>query len=42
VLVRVSKQRSESGAIVVELFDDNGHPIEIVSGFLRSLAARDY
>ncbi|MFI7128872.1 site-specific integrase [Nonomuraea sp. NPDC050153] len=32
----------ESGSLHVELLDGKGEPVEIVSGFLRSLAARDY
>lgn len=31
--MRVSKQRAENGTVVVELLDDDGDPIEIVSGF---------
>lgn len=40
--MRVRQQRLESGAHRVELLDEDGEPVEIVSGFLRSLAARDY
>jgi integrase len=40
--VRVRKQRLEDGKVRVELLDEDGEPVEIVSGFLRSLAARDY
>ncbi|MFG1709657.1 site-specific integrase [Nonomuraea sp. M3C6] len=39
--MRVRKQRLESGTRV-ELLDEAGEPVEVVSGFLRSLAARDY
>jgi hypothetical protein len=40
--VRVRKQRLDSGKVLVELLDGAGEPVEVVSGFLRSLAARDY
>jgi integrase len=42
VPVRVRKQRLDSGKVLVELLDGAGEPVEVVSGFLRSLAARDY
>lgn len=35
------RQRREGGSAVVELLDDAGHPVEVVSGFLGFLAARD-
>ena len=41
VSVRVRRQRHD-GVLRVELLDEDGEAIEIVSGFLRSLAARDY
>jgi len=37
--MRVRKSRSEAG-VVVDLVDDRGEPIEVVSAFLRYLAAR--
>src|SRR3977135_2296202 len=40
--MRVRKQRLDSGKGLVELLDEEGEPVEFVSGFLRSLAARDY
>jgi integrase len=39
VSVRV-RRRQHDGAVVVELLDDAGAPIAVVSGFLRHLAAR--
>ena len=41
VSVRVAAPR-ENGSHQVELLDDDGEPIEVVSGFLRFLAARDF
>jgi integrase len=38
--VRVRQQDSEDGSQQVELLDEAGEPIEVVSGFLRFLAAR--
>src|SRR5260370_32281630 len=40
VSVRVQQQDSEDGSQQVELLDEAGEPIEVVSGFLRFLAAR--
>ena len=40
VSVRVRQQYSEDGSQQVELLDEAGEPIEVVSGFLRFLAAR--
>jgi hypothetical protein len=42
VSVRVRQQRGEDGSHRVELLDEAGEPIEVVSGFLRFLAARDF
>ncbi len=39
--MRVRKVRGESGT-VVEVVDDDGVPVEVISGFLRHLAARGY
>jgi integrase len=39
--VRVFQQNREDGSRRVELLDDDGEPVEVVSGFLRFLAARD-
>ncbi|MGX4694505.1 tyrosine-type recombinase/integrase [Streptomyces sp. JNUCC 63] len=39
--VRVLHQRREDGSHLVELLDDAGEPIDVVSGFLRFLAARN-
>ena len=41
VSVRVRQQRGEDGSHRVELLDEDGEPVEVVSGFLRFLAARD-
>ncbi len=38
----VQRTSSADGALHVELLDPSGHPIAIVSAFLRHLAARDY
>ena len=38
--MRVRQQYSEDGSQQVELLDEAGEPIEVVSGFLRFLAAR--
>lgn len=35
------QHRQENGSHQVELLDDNGEPIEVISGFLRFLAARN-
>lgn len=40
--MRVVQQRLGDGAHQVELLDEDDVPVEVVSGFLRSLAARDY
>src|SRR5260370_40761561 len=40
VSARVQQQDSEGGSQQVELLDEAGEPIEVVSGFLRFLAAR--
>lgn len=39
--MRVRQQRGEDGFHRVELLDEGGEPVEVVSGFLRFLAARD-
>ncbi len=39
--MRVSQRRGEDGSCQVELLDEAGEPVEVVSGFLRFLAARD-
>ncbi|MFE9926636.1 tyrosine-type recombinase/integrase [Streptomyces sp. NPDC005774] len=39
--MRVLHHRRDNGSHLVELLDDAGEPIEVVSGFLRFLAARD-
>ncbi len=39
--MRVCEQRRGGGSTVVELLDDGGDPVEVVSGFLRFLGARD-
>ncbi|MFJ9379961.1 hypothetical protein [Streptomyces sp. NPDC101455] len=39
--MRVLDQRREDGSHRVELLDDTGEPIEVVSGFLRFLGARN-
>ena len=39
--MRVRQQRGEEGSHWVDLLDEGGEPVEIVSGFLRFLAARD-
>ena len=36
------QHRRENGSHQVELLDDDGEPIEVVSGFLRFLAARNF
>src|SRR5260370_38767682 len=41
VSVRVRHQRGEGGSHRVDLLDEGGEPVEVVSGFLRFLAARD-
>jgi integrase len=41
VSVRVRQQRGEDGSHRVDLLDEDGEPVEVVSGFLRFLAARD-
>jgi len=38
--MRVNRLRGAGGETSVELVDDNGHPTEVVAGFLRSLGAR--
>jgi site-specific recombinase XerD len=40
--VRILQQRLDDGSHQVELLDEDDVPVEVVSGFLRSLAARDY
>jgi integrase len=40
VSVRVRQQRGEEGSHRVDLLDEDGEPVEVVSGFLRFLAAR--
>ncbi|MFF4754918.1 hypothetical protein ACWD5R_43870 [Streptomyces sp. NPDC002514] len=35
------REGQENGSHRVELLDESGEPIEVVSGFLRFLAARD-
>jgi len=39
--MRVNQQRGDDGSIKVRLLDERGEPVEVVSGFLRFLAARD-
>jgi integrase len=39
--MRVDQQREDDGSIKVRLLDERGEPVEVVSGFLRFLAARD-
>ncbi len=39
--MRVRQQYGEDGSHQVELLDDDGEPVEVVSGFLRFLAARN-
>ncbi|WP_406424605.1 tyrosine-type recombinase/integrase [Streptomyces sp. NBC_00873] len=39
--MRVLHQRGDDGSYLVELLGDTGEPIEVASGFLRFLAARD-
>ncbi len=39
--MRVRQQRGEEGSHRVDLLDEGGEPVEVVSGFLRFLAARD-
>lgn len=39
--MRVRQERREGGGLRVELLGEDGAPIEVVSGFLRFLAARD-
>ena len=39
--MRVRWQFDDKGSRQVELLDEDGEPIEVVSGFLRFLAARD-
>jgi integrase len=39
--VRVQQLHGADGSTRVELLDDDGDPVEVVSGFLRFLAARD-
>jgi len=41
VYVRVLHQRGDEGSHRVDLLDDGGEPIAVVSGFLLFLAARD-
>ncbi len=41
VSVRVRWQHDDEGSRQVELLDEDGEPIEVVSGFMRFLAARD-
>jgi len=41
VSVRVDQQRAEDGSVRVRLLDEDGEPVEVVSAFLRFLAARD-
>jgi integrase len=41
VSVRVQQERRDGGGLQVELLGDDGVPVEVVSGFLRFLAARD-
>lgn len=38
--MQVRRQRQHDGSVMVELLDDTGAPVEVVSGFLRHLAAR--
>jgi integrase len=38
----VRRCRQDDGRIEVELLDDSGEPVTVVSAFLRHLAARDY
>lgn len=40
--MRVLQQRRADGSTVVELLDEGGDPVEVVSGFLLFLRARDY
>jgi integrase len=40
VSVQVRRQRKDDGTLSVELLGDDGEPIEVVTGFLRFLAAR--
>jgi hypothetical protein len=35
------REGQENGSLRVELLGENGEPVEVVSGFLRFLAARD-
>ncbi|GAA2215158.1 tyrosine-type recombinase/integrase [Nonomuraea monospora] len=39
--MRVRQQHLDGGKLRVELLSDEGEPVEVVSGFLRFLAARD-
>ena len=39
--MRVDQQRAEDGSVRVRLLGEDGEPVEVVSGFLRFLAARD-
>lgn len=39
--MRVRQQQGTGGSVLVELLDVDGKPVEVVSGFLRFLAARD-
>jgi integrase len=42
VFVRIWQQQGNGGSQQVDLLGDDGEPIEVVSGFLRFLAAKDY
>ena len=39
--MRVDQQRGDDGSVRVRLLDEDGEPVEVASGFLRFLAARD-